>query len=300
MVLSLVGEDRLRGRDTRIFGLRRAIDVAGGEILIHESFLDAAGASTKHRYELRPVRRRSDPHDAVVLDAKCLTDPGPSWPHIQAALEADATELRWAGRILKPTTVEIDGKPFLAIAESPDPTFKGVDPVTRKEIGDWRDPPNARLIFAEGASVSNAEMLAQVRQSACGISEAMPVRIACGVFGPSYGGSGSYVNAAQIWVDRVTGVPLREEGFWDDQCKYVIEYQDIKELKNGSRAPLYVRITLLGKNRKRFFRDVYPWVFAVRFTSPEGKAWLLRRAEVRQGPNGRRTASASATCLRVE
>lgn len=86
-----------------------------------------------------------------------------------------------------------------------------------------------------------------------------------------YGYSGAGAQVDQIWVDKATGLVLREGGFRDGVCVFTVDYSDFMALSTGQQAPGRVVITLL------YQWDHYPWVFDMRFTTVGGKTWLLER-----------------------
>jgi hypothetical protein len=93
------------------------------------------------------------------------------------------------------------------------------------------------------------------------------MRVGCGIWGSWYGYSGGGAEADQLWVDKATGMVLREEGFAKGKCRFTVEYGDFQPVPAGGSAPGRVLVTLLGSGE--------PWIFDMRFAVVNNAAWLL-------------------------
>jgi len=106
------------------------------------------------------------------------------------------------------------------------------------------------------------------------------MRVGCGIWGMWYGYSGGGAQVDQVWVDKATGMVLREEGYRRDACEFTVEYGDFEAAGEGALAPAHVMVTLLGDDD-----DLYPWMFDLRLAVVDEAAWLLQSLEEFQGGN---------------
>lgn len=131
--------------------------------------------------------------------------------------------------------------------------------------------PNTCVVSVVGEDVLAGKQVLVLHVQAKGAKrreESLRVEVGCGI-SKSWWGQFSYdVDVDQVWVDKATGVALREEGFLKGTHELTVEYGDWEELPAGATAPRHVVISTQVQGR--------PWVFDMTFATYGGKAWLLR------------------------
>ncbi|MEN6365636.1 MAG: M56 family metallopeptidase [Thermoguttaceae bacterium] len=114
----------------------------------------------------------------------------------------------------------------------------------------------------------------------------LPMCVGCGVFGTQYGGSNSHdTDVDQLWVEKVTGRILREEGFYEADPRFVVTYSDFERTPDNGQVPSHIVVRLLGSPLEKDDRrsSTYPWVFDMKFQLLDGNTWLLKELKEAQG-----------------
>ena len=127
-----------------------------------------------------------------------------------------------------------------------------------------------------------------------------PLRISCGcgIWELSYGSSQAAVEVDQIWVEKATGRVLREEGFVQGECRFLVEYGDYEKVSERAAVPRHVVVNLFSVSTDApALREPCPWVFDMTFALHGGNAWLLK--ELTEWQAGKKVATAAVRDVKV-
>jgi len=188
-----------------------------------------------------------------------------------AAHRADPSCLRCGGKVIHAQVREYEGKQRPVIVLGEDEGFQGGSRFTSKIFAGGVNNMTPRLTLGAGERIFDNALYEELKAEMPTPDRILAMRVGCGVWDLWYGYSGGNALVDQIWVDKATGLVLREEGFYDGVCRFTVDYSDFMALSTGQQAPGRVVIALLG----HWHRD--PWVFDMRFTTAGGKTWLLER-----------------------
>jgi hypothetical protein len=282
--LLVVDEEKLEGRETWVVHLEPARErSAKGRERLEEQLRRRAGRAA-HLYEFVPVEKEVEGARRVVFEINCLREPGPGWPQIRAAHQANPSEIRWGGLIISAVMVETrhGERPDVSLANVPN--FRGKSPITQR-IRSGMANGGQKVTLGEGEFSVDEELLEKLRAEVSSVG--LPMAVGCGMWTVEYGGSQTGgMKVDQLWIEKATGMVLREEVFdRDDVCRAVIEYGDFEDLPGDRYAPRRVLVTLLAREEWDE-ADIYPWTFDMTFCTLGGVAWLLESLEESDAVNG--------------
>jgi hypothetical protein len=266
--LTETGEEVIVGRQARVLQLVPRGKPSGKALLKWKEEIEDSSRVPQYWYVLAPAKQDYQRETRGVIQAECLFEEGPSWHVIQKHLSKNPTSLTWnppnQGRYQRARTF----RAFLL------PGQDGVIPFLLEE-GHESAQMLPRVLITEGKHVRNEALQESLKDILPKPTRILAMRIGCGVWGSWYGYSGGGATEDKMWVDRSTGIVLREEGYHDGDLRFTVEYGDFEQLPDGKNAPLHVIIQLLGGKK--------PWSFDMRFSTHGGKIWLLRELTEYQG-----------------
>jgi hypothetical protein len=99
--------------------------------------------------------------------------------------------------------------------------------------------------------------------------------VGCGIFRTWYGSYGQPVDTDQIWVEKKTGLVLKEEGFYNEKCCFTVSYDEHVKI-NDKYFPKHIVVTLYEPMKMPGIEGIFPWVFDMHFDIYQGKIWLLK------------------------
>lgn len=283
--LTLVREEKLGERDAVVVQLRPRGEASPEAVARWEERLRGRATRPQYLYEFVPVSKTVDGAEKVVLAIRCLKQEGPGWAAIKAAHEADPSRLCWGGLIITAEVRDYRGEQKPVVVINKDPAFAGESPIRLTQFAGGVNNMTPGLTLGEGEKVLDEQYLKQLQADTPRPESCLAMRLGCGIWGCWYGYTGSGATVDQVWFDRSSHLPLREEGFAKGTLRFVIEYSDFQQLPEGWTVPRHVVVTLAGNEAP------YPWVFDMTF-KPEAGAWLLEKlSEYSQGTKLTTTAA---------
>jgi beta-lactamase regulating signal transducer with metallopeptidase domain len=268
--VSMVGEDAVNGRDAMVLQIKFSDHPSEEAIRQRDERLKPAAMRSKYDYQFLPVEQQVGREKRTVIELKCLHEEGPGWKALLAAYHANPAEIKWGGKIITSRIGVIQGETRPVIALNDDPEFTEKSPITSTIFAGGENNLTKKLTLGEGERLLDEALFREVKAKT---PWRFPTEVGCGIWGTWYGysGGGGSAEIDQVWIDKETGGVLREEGFTaKGVCRFVYEYDDWEVLPVGGIAPRHVMVTLPEHVAGR--RD---WKFDMRFTTLEGKAWLL-------------------------
>jgi len=260
--VSVVREEVIDGRAAWVLRLIPAGQPSERAISEWEERLRKTATRQRCMYELVPVEKAINGEKRGAIELRCLFEEGPSWIALHEALKANPARLKWRRQTYTALMLECrDEKRPLIVVDG---------------YGYVRILP--RAILEEGGRQLDEALFSALKAVSRKPEPYLAMRVGCGVWGCWYGYSGGGAEVEEVWIDKTAGLVLREEGFWDGNCRFTIEYGDFGELAGGKLAPRHVAISLFSEERS------HPWVFDMTFAIHDGTAWLLQRlTEFRDG-----------------
>ena len=274
----VVGEERLGDTDAYVLQIKPGGQPSAEELAQWDQELRRRATHPRYEYEFVPVAKEVEGKQQVVIEATCLHEEGPGWEAIQAAHQENPAEIRWGGSAITAALREYRGEVRPVIVLDGDPDFHGPSPITATTFADCVDNMTLDLTLGEGQQVFDEALYQQLKADKPAPERWLGMQVGCGIWGMWYGYSSGGAQVDQVWVDKATGMVLREEGYRQGACSFTVEYGDLEQAGEGALAPAHVVVTLLGDDA-----ELYPWVFDMRFTVVDGAAWLLQSLEEFQG-----------------
>lgn len=148
-----------------------------------------------------------------------------------------------------------------------------VQPPAKLEAAGNQAEPGGEPIIEERIGLRVVERQAEEPQAFA------PMRVGCGIYGSWFGYTGSGATEDILTVDKATGSVLREEGLYEDQPRFTVDYSEFEALPEGGRAPLHVVLTLSPGTADE-------WSFDMRFTTVGGLAYLMESVTETQAGRG--------------
>ena len=275
---------RLPGRKARVMKLLPTGSSSRRALARWEEKLESFVKQPECWYLLTPIKEDQQGGIRAIIQADCLFEEGPGWNSIQEDLSNDPTCLTWEllreGR-WKPQ--ERTFRAFLLQSNEGEIPFLLEDKHRSSQI-------HPQVLLTEGKNEYNEQLYESFKEILPEPERFLAMRVGCGVWGSWYGYSGGGATEDKIWVDRSSGIVLREEGYRDDQLHFAIEYSDYETLSNGKSAPRHIKVQLLNREK--------PWIFDMRFSIHDGKIHLLRELTEYRGEE--EVAKAWITNVQVE
>ena len=264
--VKLVGEEKLGDKDADIIQITPTRAPSAEELARWEKRF----SHPKFMYDFLPVRKTVDGVEKIVMEIRCQGEEGPGWPAIKAAHEANPSQISWGGANMTAELRDYNGEKKPVVVLDVDPVLAGQSPIRLTQFNGGIDNMTPKLTLGEGESVfddHSKELAARTPKP----WSYLPMTVGCGIWGAWFGYSGGGAQVDQVWFDRVSHTPLREEGLRDEGTNsFVVEYGDYEQIPGGHLMPRHVLVTLYGKG------DFYPWVFDMTFDTHGGAAWLLK------------------------
>jgi hypothetical protein len=333
--VQLVAEERLDGVDAQVLHVRGASTADEETVLLRQneerlwSFDLAAKASGPQCvYEFTPVECAENGRKRIGVQMKYLLGFASNWAGLAAASSGTPSTLRWGGFVITATTCAYGGKSQPVLVTKPDPDCNDMSPLSRIEI-DGEDGATTRLdvynipgdeaqdVFVKKLAKGTRRLrmgegwaldpqrLARIKKEvyACphfGPDNLQRLGLTCGsTIGTRSAGNSTAADVDQVWVEKMTGRLLREEGFREGKCCFTIQYGDYQRISDTAAVPRHVVATMFdpspeststgGRNR----REMYPDVYDMQFAMHGGKVWLLERLTRYAGENRRPVATAT-------
>jgi hypothetical protein len=270
---SLVREESLGGREAFVIEIRRRGPPTDNEMQSWNKDLRRKATRSKYEYEFLPVEKSMDGEKRVVIEVRALHEEGPDWQQIQAALKENPAEIQWGGLIISGAVGDFHGEniPLIYINNAPDAPEKS--PITSMTFHGGIDNRTKNLVLGEGERAVDEAEYERLKNETPEPRLFLPLRIGCGVWRSWYGYMGSSMDIDRVWMDKTTGVLIREEGYRDGELHYLAEYGDYEELPSGSLVPKHVKVTLPKTGFDK--SGSHPWVFDMKFSTHAGKTWIM-------------------------
>ena len=271
--LRLIAEENLDGQAAYVLHLRPTGEPSPRAMERWAERLRKRATRPKHMYEFLPVEKEVDGDKQVVIELTCLYEEGPGWETILAGHEVNPLQIKWGGTVITAAIREYDGEDRPVIVLGRDPDFEGDRPITLTQFAGGRGNMTPKLTLGEGEEIFDEELLEKLKAEEPKPQPFLAMRVGCGIWRSWYGYSGGGARVDQIWVDKATGMILREEGFTEGKARFTVEYSDFEQLADGPQVPHHVVISLTGT------KDYHPWVFDARFAVIDDAAWVLESLE---------------------
>jgi beta-lactamase regulating signal transducer with metallopeptidase domain len=279
-----IGDAVIDGREATLLEIELASTEPPAEQMRQwEEQLQRRAMRSLYEYEFLPVEKTVDGQKQVVIQARVLREEGPSWREIQESLQENPSEARFGRALIKADMGEfLRGEivPLIYIYQNADKTEKRV--ITSTIFHEGLNNSTKKLVAGEGERVRDDEELERLKQEEAKPRQWLPCSVGCGISGTSYGLSGNRLDSDRVWIDKATGLVIREEGWREGELQSVVEYEDYEKLLSGREVPLHVRVTLPETKEdendlwvKKNMGNLKPWVFDMRFSTYGGKTWLL-------------------------
>ena len=288
----IIGEETTKGVVARVLQIRPLIKPSEADVKRWEKMLRDSASKPEYVYELKAVEHKADGMTTAMIELKCMDKEGPGWPDLAAAHRKNPSEIHWGGQLIAAAVCETEGgiEPTLVMRPEAE-SHTGPVTATIAPRGIRRATPILEL--CEGKPIFDEALYQRLKTLA--VSEHFfPIRVGCGIWGSWYGYSGGGVDVDQVWVEKRTGVVLREEGFARGKSRFSVAYDNFERLSDGEQVPSHVVVTLFGDD------SVYPWVFDMQFSVLAGKGWLLKELKESQGAQETVAAHVSGVKLIVD
>jgi hypothetical protein len=269
--VSMIGEEAASGREAFVLHIKPIGRPSEKAIQQWDAGLRAAATGAKYEYEFFPAEQEIGGVKRTVIGLKCLREEGPSWKALLAAQRANPARIEWGEEIISLSMRDLHGETRPVIVREYNLKFTGKSSIT--VLNYWAGGENGTpdLFLGEGERMMNEAYYRELKARNPGPKLTLPMRVACGIWDRWYGFRDSHADLDQVWIDKETGDVLREEGFLEGRCEFVIEYGDWEALPDGGRAPTHVTVSLPPS-----YPDTHGVAeFDMRFTTLGGKAWIL-------------------------
>ena len=270
--VSMIGEDAASGRDAFVLHIKPIGRPSEKAMQRWDADLKMEARGSKYEYEFFPDEQEIRGVMRTVIGLKCLLEEGPSWKAILAARNANPAEIRWNGWIITLKTSELQGETRTGIDSDWDREFTGKRPaIFTSSRSSGENGMTRILVLGEGERMVDEAYYRELKAKRPGPKLTLPMRVGCGIWDRWYGYGHGHADTDQVWIDKETGGVLREEGFCEGRCEFVIEYGDWEALPGGGRAPTHVTVSLPPS-----YTDIRGGgKFDMSFMTLGGKAWLL-------------------------
>ena len=221
-------------------------------------------------YEFTPAK---DKDGKLIIAIKCVNAQGPGWPEISASYKQNPSKIVWGGKIISAQIRNFSGEERPVIVINKDENFTGASPITRQMFNIGVNNMTDKLTLGEGPGVVDEALFEHLKEKQ--LKSRLSIRVGCGIFRTWYGSYGSSVDIDQIWVEKETGLVLKEEGFSEGKCCFTVNYEDYEKTDN-KYFPKHIVVTLYQMANLSGMEGIYPWIFDMRFNIHQGKVWLLK------------------------
>ncbi len=260
--LSVIGDEMVDGRRAQVLLLVPTGQPSARAVSRWKEKVRESATLPKYMYKLTPVETEVHGERRAALALECLFDEGPSWNDLKGALEENPTRLEWVQRSGRRRQADTYTAFMLECQDGKRP-FIALDGFQRVSI-------LPAVILEEGDIQMKETVLDSLGAVARKPDRYIAMRVGCGVWRSWYGYSGGGAETDHVWVDAVTGVVLREEGFSRGKRRFRVEYGDFEEFADGRLMPQRVVVSLFSEEGSQ------PWVFDMTFSSHNAKIWLLQ------------------------
>ena len=220
----------------------------------------------KYLYEFIPQK---DKDGNMVIEINCVHSQGSGWTDILSSHEQNPSKIIWGGKIISAEIRDFRGKETPVIVLERDNEYIKESPITKVIFENGVNNMTKKLMLGEGPDFFDKELFEKLKEEEAKPRRYLPMRVGCGIWGCWYGYSGGGADIDQVWIEKSTGLVLKEEGFREGECCFTIDYGDYEKVANEKKFPKHITITLYGK------RDYYPWIFDMRFDIYKERVWLL-------------------------